>query len=330
MRQVVCKELGPPEKLVVEDAAAFEAGPGQVVVDVHAAGVNFVDTLFIQGLYQIKPKPPFVPGGEVAGVVSAVGEGVTDGGSGIAVGDRVIVMCGLGGFAEQVVVGAERAMPVPAGLDFPRAAALIQSYSTSLYALRDRARLQAGETLLVLGAAGGVGLAAVDVGKALGARVIAAASTDEKLETCRQFGADATIAYETEDLKTRARELSGGGVDVVYDPVGGDFAEPALRALGWGGRYLVIGFAAGVIPRIPLNLVLLNTRNVLGVDWGAFTGHDPEANRALLADLGRLLEAGTLHPIAPQTYPLDRAAEALRDLAERRTIGKAVLVIDRS
>lgn len=322
MRAVVCKELGPPEKLVLEERPDLEPRAGQVRVDVHACGVNFVDTLFIQGLYQIRPDPPFIPGGEVAGVVSALGEGV----QGVALGDRVIAMTGLGGFADQAAVAAERLIPVPKSLDLVRAGAVTQSYGTSLYALRNRARLQAGEWVLVLGAAGGVGLAAIDIAKAMGAQVIAAASTEEKRAACLRFGADAVIDYTSEDLKSRAREISGGGVDVVYDPVGGEHAEPALRALGWGGRYLVIGFAAGEIPRLPINLVLLNTRNVLGVDWGAWTGRDPAGNTALLGDLADMFASEQLKPVSPVTYPLERAADALRDLAERRVVGKAVLL----
>jgi NADPH2:quinone reductase len=321
MRAVVCRELGPPDKLVIEDRPDLEPREGQVLVDVHACGVNFVDTLFIQGLYQIRPDPPFVPGGEVAGVVASLGPGV----EGVSVGDRVIAMTGLGGFAEQTAVAAERLIPVPDGLDLERAAGVTQSYCTALYALRDRAGLASGESLLVLGAAGGVGLAAIDVGRALGARVIAAASSEAKRETCLRRGAEAVIDYTSEDLKTRARELSGGGVDVVCDPVGGPYAEAALRALGWGGRFLVIGFAAGDIPRLPINLILLNTRTVLGVDWGAWTGRDPEGNTRLMQDLAAMLVSGQLDPIEPQVYALDDAASALRDLAERRVIGKAVL-----
>jgi len=328
VRAVVCRELGPPERLVVEEREPLAPAPGQVVLDVHAAGVNFVDTLFIQGRYQIRPEPPFVPGGEVAGTVAAVGEGVSD----VEPGQRAIAMCGLGGFAEQVAVRAEQLLPLPEGLDFPRAAAVTQSYATALYALEDRAELLPGETVLVLGAAGGVGLAAIDVARSHGARVIAAASSEAKRARCREAGADAVIDYETEDLKQRARELArgsqdrDGGVDVVFDPVGGRHSEAALRALRWGGRFLVIGFAAGEIPRVPLNLVLLNTRNVLGVDWGAMTLREPERNRALMERMVDGVASGRLQPGAPRTYPLERAADALADLAGRRIAGKAVLV----
>lgn len=323
MRAVVCREFGPPERLVVEERETPVAGVGQVVLDVRAAGVNFVDTLFIRGAYQIKPEPPFVPGSEVAGVVSAIGAGI----EGVVVGQRAIAMCGLGGFAEQVVVLPGQLLPLPEGLDFPRAAALTQSYATALYALEDRAELAAGEWLLVLGAAGGVGLAAIDVAVARGARVIAAASSEAKRALCRETGAEAVIDYEREELKLRAREISGGGVDVVLDPVGGAHSEAALRALAWRGRFLVVGFAAGDIPRVPLNQVLLNTRNVLGVDWGAMTIREPERNRALMERMVEGVASGRLHPPAPHEYPLERAADALDDLAERRLAGKAVLVM---
>lgn len=331
MRAVVCRELGPPERLVVEEREPLAPGAGQVVLDVRAAGVNFVDTLFIQGRYQIRPDPPFVPGGEVAGTVAAVGEGV----EGVEPGRRAIAMCGLGGFAEQVAVRADQLLPLPEGLDFPRAAALTQSYATALYALEDRAQLRAGETVLVLGAAGGVGLAAIDVARSHGARVIAAASSEAKRARCREAGAHAVVDYETDDLKQRARELCGdgggprrdAGVDVVFDPVGGPHSEAALRALRWGGRFLVIGFAAGEIPRVPLNLVLLNTRNVLGVDWGAMTLREPERGRALMERMLEGVASGRLQPGAPRTYPLERAADALAALAGRRIAGKAVLVM---
>ena len=321
IRAVVCRELAPPEKLVIEERDSPEVTGDQVRIDVAACGVNFVDILFVQGLYQIKPEPPFIPGSEVAGTITSVG----DGASGYAIGDRVIAMTPLGGFAEQVSVSARSVFPIPDHISFPCAAGIIQSYSTALYALKWRAHLQKGETLLVLGAAGGVGLAAIDIARSMGARVIAAASSQEKRDQCLKAGADAVIDYTKEDLKTRTRELSDGGADVVFDPVGGDYSEPALRALRWGGRFLVIGFAAGKIPRVPLNLALLNTRSILGVDWGAFTVRDRDGNRRLLAELQELLANQKIRPTEPQCYPLERAGEALRDLAERRVVGKAVL-----
>jgi NADPH2:quinone reductase len=322
MRAVVCRELGPPENLVLEEREAWPPGPGELRIAVRACGVNFVDALFVQGLYQIKPEPPFVPGSEIAGVVEAVGEGVES----LAVGDRVLALTGLNGFSEQVIVAAEAAAPIPEGLDFAQAAAFIQSYATALLALGQRGALQSGETLLVLGAAGGVGLAAIDVGKALGARVIAAASSPEKLELCRQAGADLTLDYANEDLKLRAKELSGGGVDVVLDPVGGAYAEPALRTLRPGGRYLVIGFASGEIPRFPLNLVLLKSCQVVGVVWGGTARRDPAINDRLRGELADLLAAGKLRPRHPKTYPLEQASQALRDLLDRKLPGKAVLL----
>lgn len=323
MRAVVCKELGPPEKLVLEERPDFESAPGLVVVGVRAAGLNFVDTLLIQGLYQIKPPPPFVPGSEIAGVVEAVGDGV----QGFAPGDRVMAMSGLNAFAEQVALPPRSLFRVPEGLDFERAAGFIQSYCTSLFALRDRAALREGETVLVLGAAGGVGMAAIDIAKGMGARVIAAASSEEKRAACREQGADEVIDYTTEDLKLRAKELSGGGVDVVYDPVGGDHSELALRALAPGGRHLVIGFAAGEIPRVPFNLVLLKQCQVVGVDWGGWNAKHPAEGRVLLDDLATMVSDGRIRPRAPQVRPLDEASQALRDLMERRVVGKAVLTI---
>lgn len=333
MRSVVCRELGAPEVLRVEDGPALDPRPGQVVVGVRAAGVNYVDGLFVAGQYQIKPPLPFTPGSEVAGEIIRVGEGV----SGIAAGDRVLVMCGLGGFAEEVAVPATSVVRLPSSLEFARAAGFVQSYCTAMFALRERARLEPGEIVLVLGAGGGVGLATVDVAKALGASVIAAASSEEKRAAAVDMGADALVDYGTEDLKTRARQLaeqlsrSAGrpeptGVDVVLDPVGGDHAEGALRALGYLGRYIVIGFAAGDIPRLPLNQVLLRNRSIVGVDWGAWSIAEPDANRTLLAELLDLVGAGRLHPPEPSAYPLEGAGEALDDLLGRRLTGKAVLV----
>jgi len=322
MRAVVCKEFAPIDRLQVEDRPDPAPGPGNVVVAVRAAGVNFVDGLFVQGRYQIKPPLPFTPGGEVAGDVVAVSEDV----DGVAVGDRVLALPWLGGFASHVELSAGGVVPIPGALSYGQAAALVQSYGTMLFSLTRRTQVQEGEWVLVLGAGGGIGLAAIDVAKHLGAHVIAAASTDEKLDAARAAGADATIAYESEDLKDRARELSGGGVDVVVDPVGDRFAEPALRALGWMGRYVVIGFAGGDIPRLPANQVLLNNRTVIGVDWGAWTMRDAAGNQALLAALMELAGSGALTPVEPTPYPLDDVVRALTDLQERRVAGKVVLV----
>ncbi|HEV3264970.1 MAG TPA: NADPH:quinone oxidoreductase family protein [Acidimicrobiales bacterium] len=322
MRTVVCKQLGPLSGLVVEDAERPNPGEGQVVVDVRAAGVNFVDGLLCQGQYQIKPPVPFYPGGEIAGEVSSIGDGVT----GVAVGDRVIAYTGIGGFAEQVVVPAQSLVAMPDGLGFGQAATLIQSYGTILFTLTRRTSVQPGEWVLVLGAGGGVGLAAIDLARALGARVIAAASTKEKLDRAMAMGAEATIAYEDEDLKVRARELSGGGVDVVIDPVGGRHSEPALRATGPFGRFCVIGFASGPIASVPLNQVLLNNRTVVGVDWGAWTFRDPTGNREMLAELVTMISDGRLHPTVPTEYPLEEAAAVMSGLIDRSLSGKAVLV----
>ena len=324
MRAALCVELGPPERLVIEERDRLPPGPGQISVSVRAAGLNFVDSLLIQGLYQIKPTPPFVPGSDVAGVVDAVGEGVTD----FAVGDEVMAMSGLNGFAEQVVVSQSRTYPIPKGLGFARAAGFLQSYATALFALDNRGKMQAGETLLVLAAAGGVGSAAIDVGRALGGSIIAAASSDAKLEACKARGVAGVINYDSEDLKVRAKELSGGGVDLVFDPVGGDYTEQALRAIAPDGRYLVIGFAAGEIPRLRLNLVLLKQCQVVGVDWGGWAAKNQESNRAVFDKLSGLLESGKLDPPQPQTYAFENVREALRDLMERKVIHKAVLLFD--
>jgi len=323
MRRVVCKEIGPLDQLVVEDGEAPVPGEGQVVVDVRAAGVNFVDALFVQGQYQIKPPTPFTPGSEVAGVVSALGPGV----AGIAEGDRVLVQTGLGGFAEQITANALSLVPMPANLSFGQAATLVQSYATMLYAFTRRTTVTEGETVLVLGAGGGIGLAAIDVARALGLRTLAVASSDDKRTKALVAGAEAAIDA-AEDVKVRARELGGGGVDVVVDPIGGPLAEAALRALRVNGRYLVIGFASGEIPRLPANQVLLNNRTVVGIDWGAWTMRQPDANRALLAELMTLVADGRLQPVEPTTYPLDQASTALTDLLERRVVGKVVLVPD--
>jgi NADPH2:quinone reductase len=322
MRTVVCKQLGPLSDLVIEDRDPPIPGDGQVVVVVRAAGVNFVDGLLCQGRYQIKPPTPFHPGGEIAGEVSAIGPGVT----GVAVGDRVIVSTGFGGFSEQVAVPALSLVAMPDGLGFGQAATVIQSYATVLFTLTRRTSVQPGEWVLVLGAGGGVGLAAIDLARALGARVIAAASTQEKLDKATAMGAEATIAYEEEDLKVRAREISGGGVDVVIDSVGGRHSEPALRATGPFGRFCVIGFASGPIASVPLNQVLLNNRTVVGVDWGAWTFRDPLGNRELLAELVAMIGDGRLHPIVPSEYPLEEAGAVMAGLIDRTLSGKVVLV----
>ena len=322
VRVVVCTELGPLDNVVVEERGTPVPGPGQAVVDVRAAGVNYVDGLICQGRYQMKPAVPYVPGGEIAGVVSAVADDV----SRIQVGDRVMAMTGFGAFAEQVMVQASSVDSVPDALAFSQAAAFIQSYCTAWFALVRRITVTEGEWVLVLGAGGGIGLAAVDVAVALGAQVIAAASTPEKLGAAQAMGATATIAYEDEDLKTRAREISGGGVDVVIDSVGGRHSEPALRATRHLGRLCVIGFASGPIASVPLNQVLLNNRTVVGVDWGAWAMQDPGGHRAMLDELIEMVQNGRLHPIEPIERPLDEAAKVMASLLDRTVTGKVVLV----
>ena len=326
MRAVVCRSFAPLDQLTVEELPDLVPGAGQVLVEVEAAGANFVDALLVQGLYQLKPALPFTPGMEVAGVVGAVGEGV----EGVSVGDRVLGTAFVGGFASQVLLPSSQAVPVPPGLSAGQAACLVQSYATMLFALTRRTSVAEGEWVAVLGAGGGIGLATVDIAKALGARVVACASSAAKLEAAVAAGADATVAYGDSggsvDLKAEIRAATGGGADVLVDPVGGAMAEPALRALGWMGRYVVIGFAAGDIPRIPLNQVLLNNRTVVGIDWGAWTFRDPAGNAALVAELLDLVAAGKLRPVEPVAYPLDQAAQALADLQGRNVTGKVVLV----
>jgi NADPH2:quinone reductase len=325
MKAVLCKELGPPEKLVVEEVPALKPSKGQVVVSVKAAGVNFPDTLIIQGKYQFKPEPPFSPGGEVAGVIKELGEGV----AGWKPGERVIAGSTWGGFAQEIAVEADRLLRMPEGMDFVSGSAFLLTYGTSYHALKDRAQVQAGETLLVLGASGGVGLAAIQIGKAMGARVIAAASSDAKLAVCKENGADELINYASEDLRSRVKAITAGkGVDVVYDPVGGPYSEPALRDMAWNGRFLVVGFAAGDIPKVPLNLVLLKGCSIVGVFWGAFTRNEPEHNRRNNEALMQLFAAGKVKPHIHATYPLERAAEALNDVLYKRVSGKVVLTAE--
>ena len=322
MKAVLCKQYGPPESLVIEELPSPRPGAGEVVVSVKAASVNFPDVLIIQNKYQFKPPLPFSPGSELAGVVKEVGAEVT----GWRAGDRVIAFTTYGAFADEVKTEAARLLPLPEGMDFVTGAAFLLTYGTSEHALRDRGALKAGETLLVLGAAGGVGLAAIEIAKALGARVIACASSEEKLAVCRSHGADATIDYAAEDLRERVKALTEGrGVDVVYDAVGGGYTEPAFRSLAWRGRLLVVGFAAGEIPRLPLNLPLLKGAAVVGVFWGDFARREPKAFSASVRQLARWYGEGRLRPHVSQTLPLERAAEAIALLASRKVKGKIVL-----
>lgn len=326
MKAALCRRYGGPEVLELSEVADPQPGPGQVVIDVEACAINFPDLLMLENKYQFKPPLPFSPGGEVAGVVSAVGPGV----EGARMGERVVASCGWGGLAERVAVGSSQMIPLPG--DFPpeQACGLLYAYGTAQHALVDRARIQPGETLLVLGAAGGVGLAAVELGTLLGATVIAAASSEEKLALCREHGAAMTVNYSAQDLKATVRELTGGfGADVVYDPVGGPYSEPALRAMAWDGRFLVIGFAAGEIPRIPLNLVLLRGCSVVGVFWGSFTQRFPDRHQDNVAQLLSWWREGQLRPHVSATFPLEQASEALRELAERRALGKVVVTLGR-
>ena len=322
MKAVVCKQFGPPDSLLVEDLPSPHAGPGEVVLTVKAASVNFPDVLIIQNKHQFKPPLPFSPGSELAGTVKEVGAGV----AAFKPGDKVMAFTTYGAFAEEVKTEATRLVPLPHGMDFVTGAAFLLTYATSDHALRDRGALRAGETLLVLGAAGGVGLAAIDIGKALGARVIACASSEEKLAVCRSHGADAGINYATEDLRERIQAIAGkSGVDVVYDPVGGPYTEPAFRSLAWRGRLLVVGFAAGDIPKLPLNLALLKGASVVGVFWGDFARREPGQFAQSVRQLGEWYRQGKLRPHVSQTFPLEKAAEALKLMAARQVKGKLVL-----
>jgi NADPH2:quinone reductase len=322
MKAVLCSRFGGPDDLELKDIPAPSAGAGEVVVTVKAAALNFFDTLLIAGKYQIKPPFPFSPASEFAGVVDGVGSGVT----GFAPGDRVVGWMGSGAARERVAVKAERLVPLPAGLDFDRAAGLTVTYGTTVHALKDRAQLKPGETLAVLGAAGGTGLAAIELGKLMGARVIACASSADKLAFAREHGADEAVNYGEEDLREALRRVTDGrGVDVVYDPVGGAYAEAALRSIAWGGRFLVIGFAAGEIPKLPLNLVLLKGCDVRGVFWGQFTERFPEKHRANMAELLQWCAEGKLSAHVHAVYPLEKTAEALKMLADRKAMGKILL-----
>lgn len=322
MKAVLCKSWGLPDTLVVEELPDVLPGPGQVAIDVQAAGVNFPDVLIIQNKYQFKPELPFTPGSELSGVIRSVGEGVT----GLNAGDKVLAFVSQGAFQQQIAVPAKAVMPMPPGLDFDTAAAVTLTYGTSHHAVVDRAQLKAGETMLVLGAAGGVGLAAIEIGKALGARVIAAASTDEKLEICKQHGADATINYSNQDLREAIKAATEGkGPDVIYDPVGGIYAEPAFRSIAWRGRYLVIGFANGEIPKLPLNLPLLKGASVVGVFWGEFARREPKANAAAMKELMGWMAEGRIRPHISGRYALSETPQALKDMAARKVTGKIVI-----
>ena len=335
MRAVQCQSFGPPDQLTVVDLPSPVPGPDEVVLTIRAAGVNFPDVLIIQDKYQFKPPLPFIPGGEVAGVVKVVGSGVTD----LAVGDRVTAFALTGGFAEEMLVPASACQPIPAGMGDEQAAAFLMTYGTSYHALKDRARLVAGETLLVLGAAGGVGLAAVELGVAMGATVIAAVSSGAKADLCRRHGAAATLIYPTNPLDRDAQKAlseqikqvcaavsARDGADVIYDPIGDDYAEPALRTIAWRGRYLVVGFAAGQIPRIPINLALLKGCEIVGVFYGAFTTRQADDSARNLEELAALAADGKVMPYISGRYPLDRVHDALNLMAARGATGKLVVV----
>lgn len=334
MRALQCVELGMPDKLQVNDVPDPEASPEHVVIENKAASVNFPDVLMIQGLYQFQPELPFIPGGESAGIVSAVGDGVEN----ISVGDRVFAMTGMGAFSEKISAHNSSVVKIPDNMGFETAAALPMTYGTSLYALKQRANLKAGETLLVLGAAGGVGLATVELGKAMGARVIAAASTNEKVDLCIQHGADEGFIYpsgvlnrdQQKELSNKIKELSGGiGPNVIYDPVGGSYSEPCLRSIAWEGRYLVIGFAAGAdqIPKMPLNLTLLKGCQIVGVFWGAWVGMHPEENKKNFEELFKLHSEGKIDPEVSDSFNLDDGALAIAHLKDRKAKGKVIIEI---
>ena len=324
MKAVLCKAFGPAETLVLEDIASPEPKKNEVLLQVHAAGVNFPDTLIIEGKYQFKPPFPFSPGGEAAGVVGAVGEKVTH----VKPGDRVMALTGWGSFAEEVAVPGYSVMPIPDGMDFASAAAFGMTYGTSMHALKQRANLQPCETLLVLGASGGVGLAAVEIGKAMGAKVIAAASSEAKLEVAKAAGADVLINYSEGGLKDKLKEITGGqGVDVIYDPVGGDLFEEAFRSIAWNGRMLVVGFASGTIPSLPANLTLLKGASLVGVFWGSFAQRQPQDNAANFQQLFAWFAEGRIKPLVSQTYPLDKAADAINHLGQRKAVGKVVVTV---
>lgn len=322
MKAITCEKFGLPSSLIIEELKSPVPKAGEVLVSIKACGINFPDTLIIQGLYQFKPELPFTPGSDIAGVVKEVGEGVTH----LQPGDEVFGFVMLGGYAEEVIVPGTSCFKKPPAMDFPIAASFMMAYGTSYHALKDRAKLQQGETLLVLGASGGVGLAAVELGKLMGAKVIAAASSDEKLQLCKQYGADEVINYATEDLRSMIKELTDGkGADVAYDPVGGDYSEFAIRGMAWEGRYLVVGFAAGQIPKIPLNLALLKGCAIVGVFWGSFAMKTPKKNITNTMELMQWYAKGKLNPHIHKIYPLEEAPKALEAMMNREVKGKVVI-----
>jgi NADPH2:quinone reductase len=324
MRALVCKEYGPPETLVIEEHADPVAGAGEVLVDIKAAGINFPDVLVIAGSYQVRIPPPFVPGNEAAGIIEAVGAGVNR----LQPGDRVIATPSGGAFADKCVVAEDFCLPLPDALNFEQGAGFTVTYATSYHAFRQCTRLRAGETVLVLGAAGGVGSTAVEIARAMGARVIAAASTEEKLQFAREAGAEETINYAKVSLRDAVKDLTGGkGVDVVYDPVGGELAQMALRSLAWHGRYLVIGFACGDIPEFPANIALLKEASIIGVWWGTWASRNPRESMQNMAALATMVEAGDLKPRVTESYPLERYVDAFGAITERRARGKVVLTM---
>ena len=332
MKALQCLELGGPEKLVVNDVADPEIAEDHIIIEVKSASVNFPDVLMIQGLYQFQPPLPFIPGGESAGVVIEIGDGV----EGFNIGDKVFAATGVGGICEKILAHKNNVRPIPENMDFEIAAALSVTYGTSIYALKQRANLKAGETLLVLGASGGVGLATVQLGKAMGAKVIAAASTQEKVDICIENGADEGFVYpsgnldrdQQKELSNKIKELTGGlGPNVIYDPVGGTYAEPCLRSIAWDGRYLVIGFAAGAdqIPKMPLNLTLLKGCQIVGVFWGAWTGMFPAENQKNFEELFEMYEDGKINPAPSDKFTLETSAEAIAHLKDRKAKGKVVI-----
>ncbi len=322
MRALVCKEFGPTENLALEEVATPTPGKGEILMEIKATGVNFPDVLTVQGKYQFKPELPFIPGAELAGIVSAVGEGVTS----RKVGDKVIATTQVGAFAEQCVVSEHTTFEMGNTMSFEQAAGFAITYGTSYYALKQQANIQPGETLLVLGAAGGVGIATIQIAKAMGATVIAAASSEEKLDFACEAGADLRINYSTENLKDKVKELTGGkGVDVVYDPVGGDFSEQAFRAIAWDGRFLVIGFASGPIPAMPLNLALLKGASLVGVFWGSWAARAPMESRKNFDELIEMIDSGKFSPLVTEVYSLDDYKAAFASISERRAKGKVIL-----